>query len=37
MYGLAHTGVSMVIYGGAALVALIVGGAIKLRDYLRRR
>lgn len=37
MYGLAHTGVSMVIYGGAAIVALVAGGVIKIRQHLRRR
>lgn len=37
MYGLAHTGVSMVVYGGAALLALGGGVTIKVIQRLRRR
>lgn len=37
MYGLAHTGVSMLVYGGAALVVLGTGVAVKVTQFLRRR
>lgn len=37
MYGLAHTGVSMFVYGGAALVSLSAGAALKVKSWLRRR
>lgn len=36
MYGLAHTGVSMFVYGGAALVAIGGGVAAKIASRFRR-
>lgn len=37
MYGLAHTGISMFVYGGAAVVAGIGGVGIKLVEWFRQR